>query len=72
MRQRATKERRRERYEFVYKYRRELEELETARSNETKKFINEVARTELNYSCNTYYFDIYMSLRRDFIKIFNN
>ncbi|MFT3704685.1 MAG: hypothetical protein QM802_20135 [Agriterribacter sp.] len=71
MRQHATKERRRERYEFVYKYRRELEELETANANETKQFINHIARIELNYSSNTYYFDIYMSLKRDFIKLFN-
>ncbi|MGN6435964.1 MAG: hypothetical protein ACTHMM_05495 [Agriterribacter sp.] len=72
MKQRSTKERRRERQEFVYQYRLEMEALDTATRKEIEQFINRVARPQLNYSVRTYWFDIYLALKIEYTKVVNN
>jgi hypothetical protein len=55
MRHRSTKERRAERHEFVYMYRAEIAALWALDSRN---------------QANTYYVDIYLTLRRDYMKVF--
>lgn len=72
MKIRPTIERRRERQEFVYKYRKELEFIiDHGWNNERKAFVEKHARPELMYKSSTYYLDIWCTLKRDFIKLFN-
>lgn len=68
---RPTTERRRERYEFVYKFRNEIERLIRSSKKEIRDFVESHARKELFYKSSTYYMDIFLTLRRDFNKIFN-
>jgi len=74
MRMRSTIERRRDRYEFIYRHREELARLmgADARDQDVRDFVEKVARPELTYGPRTYYFDIYMTLRRDWPKVFFN
>ncbi len=69
--QRNTKDRIRDRTEFVHKYRRELIAIGHD-LHKAKVFVETVAREELEYSPHTYYFDIWMSLRRTALKIKNS
>jgi len=71
MRHRSTKERRAERYEFVYMYRAEIAALRNARDQDVQDFVEQFARPLLTYKANTYYVDIYLTLRRDYNKLFN-
>lgn len=75
MRMRGTKERRRERYEFIYKYRDEMAALvdhNKTTDDAVKYFVEQKARPELTYSLRTYFGDIFCTLRRDYTKIFLN
>lgn len=72
MKMRGTKERRRDRYEFIYKYRDEMAKLVDRRNSdeEVRKFVEEKCRPELNYSVRTNIVDIFCTMRRDYAKIF--
>jgi hypothetical protein len=68
MKQRATVERRKERQEFVYKYRNEMRALMlTNKIEDRQAFVNQYARPELKYSANTDYRTIFFSLKNDFL-----
>jgi hypothetical protein len=71
MRMRSTIERRRDRYEFVYKYRQEIVRLSAKDKwgDEVRQFVEQHARGELQYSRATFFFDIFMTLYRDYQKI---
>ena len=72
MRLRSTIERRRDRQEFVYKHRRELGELIKHGTNRmVREFVRNHARPELSYKDSTYYLDIYCTIKRDYLKLFN-
>lgn len=73
MRHRSTKERRAERYEFVYMFRLEIEALwqNGLRDRDVYNFVEKYARPLLTYKASTYYIDIYLTLRRDYCKLFN-
>lgn len=72
MRQRSTIERRHDREEFVYMYRHEIARLfdKDMKDISVKDFADVVARNALEYH-KTYYVDIWLTLRRDYIRIFN-
>lgn len=72
MRHGSTKERRAERYEFVYMYRAEIGALWAldSRNQAVEDFVERFARPLLTYHANTYYVDIYLTLRRDYMKVF--
>lgn len=73
MRHRSTKERRAERHEFVYMFRDEIAALWSldSRNEAVENFVERYARPLLTYQSNTYYVDIYLTLRRDYMKLFN-
>ena len=73
MRQYSTRERRHEREEFVYMYRQEIARLfdKDTKDIAVKYFADRVARHALEYSSRTYYVDIWLNLRRDYIRVFN-
>jgi hypothetical protein len=65
MRNSSTKERTRERREFVYLYRNEIEKLEANGTNPDRvSFVDNVVRKTLPYSCKTNSYDIFVSLFR--------
>lgn len=71
MRERATKERRRLREEFVYLHREEIKQLiDTGTREEKRAFIDLHARHELNYKLTSGSFDIFCTLRRDYNRLF--
>jgi hypothetical protein len=72
MRHRSTKERRVERHEFVYMYRAEIAALWAldSRNPAVEDFVERIARPLLTYKATTYYVDIYLTLRRDYMKVF--
>lgn len=74
MRLRATIERRKDRYEFVYKYCKEISVLllESYKSEKVKIFVDSIIRPELSYNPNTYWVDIWFSIRNDYKKVFKN
>lgn len=73
MRHRSTKERRTERHEFIYMYASEMAALwhKDTRDQAVVDFVEKLARPLLTYKANTYYVDIFLTLRRDYMKIFN-
>jgi hypothetical protein len=73
MRHRSTKERRQERQEFIYMFADEMAALwhKDTRDQAVVDFVERYARPLLTYQANTYYVDIYLTLRRDYMKLFN-
>jgi hypothetical protein len=73
MRHRSTKERRAERQEFIYMFANEMAALwnKDTRDPAVVDFVERYARPLLTYKANTYYVDIYLTLRRDYMKLFN-
>lgn len=78
MRFRATKERRKEREEFVYKYYNEILDLLTDKDiksvewkERVKSFVETKATVELRYSCKTNWIDIFTFVKRTFKTVFN-
>lgn len=71
MKHRATKERRRERQEFCYKHRQEIEELGRRPFDRNDPDIHDLvtkARAELGYNNATANIDIYLSLNSEYFK----
>lgn len=71
MKNKATKERRREREEFVYKYREEIEYLIKSHTKDEISAFVKLVRSQLSYGCKTGAWDIFYSLRRTYNKVFN-
>lgn len=72
MKHRATKDRRKEREEFVYMFRDEISSLLYLRFSDEKikLFADQIARNWLEYH-NTNYIDIWFVIKRDYIRLFN-
>lgn len=66
MKYRNTKERIRDRNEFVYKYRQEIKELLNVdlKDDRIVKFVKVIVRNEIPYSPVTYYVDIWFMIKR--------
>jgi hypothetical protein len=73
MRQRATRERRKDREEFIYRYRSEITELlkPGTPDSEVEAFVEKFARPELEYNPRTYWVDIWFAFKRDYQRLFN-
>lgn len=76
MRMRGTKERRTLREEFCYKFRNEiyglkLQDSTAAGKERIRDFIDQRARPELEYNHKTNWIDIWLTLRRDYRRVFN-
>lgn len=71
MKHRNILERRKEREEFVYKYRAEIAAFIKlgGKHPDTIFFFNTVARTQLEYSCKTATIDIYLITKRTYAKL---